>query len=131
MNEGRSVRGVVVAHGPMARAMVDAVRRIAGGAADALVPLSNESLGPTELKAALERVIGDDAAIVFTDLESGSCGMAAVSSCRDRGRRVVVCGVNLPMLLDFVFHAETPMDELVDRVIDRGRASIMSPLVRS
>ena len=31
------VRGVVLAHGPMARAMVDAVRRIAGDKADAVV----------------------------------------------------------------------------------------------
>jgi len=131
MSEARSVRGVVVAHGPMARAMVDAVGRIAGDAADALVPLSNESLGPAELKAALERVIGDDPAIVFTDLLSGSCGMAAVSSCRERGRRAVVCGVNLPMLLDFVFHAEMPMEELVERVMVKGRASITSPSVRS
>lgn len=130
MTDGEMVRGVVVAHGPMARAMIDAVRRIAGDAADALVPLSNDEKGPEALKDELDRTLGDDPVVVFTDLQSGSCGMAALSSCRDRGRRVVVCGVNLPMLLDFVFHRELPLEELVDRMVERGRASITSPLLR-
>jgi mannose/fructose-specific phosphotransferase system component IIA len=124
------VRGVVVAHGPMARAMVDAVRRIAGDAADALIPLSNDEKSPQALKEELDGVLGEGPAVVFADLQSGSCGMAALSSCRDGGRRVVVCGVNLPMLLDFVFHRDLSVDELVDRMIQKGRASITSPLVR-
>ncbi|MDX1494214.1 MAG: hypothetical protein R3253_09155, partial [Longimicrobiales bacterium] len=100
MSEHEEVRGVVVAHGPMARAMVDAVRKIAGDQADALIPLSNDEKGPQALKEELDRVLGEGPVVVFTDLQSGSCGMAALSSCRDGGRRVVVCGVNLPMLLD-------------------------------
>ncbi len=124
------VRGVVVAHGPMARAMVDAVRRIAGDAADALIPVSNEGKSPESLKEELDRTLGEGPAVVFADLQSGSCGMAALSSCRDGSRRVVVCGVNLAMLLDFVFHRDLPVDELVDRVVEKGRASITRPLVR-
>lgn len=130
MSETEGIRGVVVAHGPMARAMVDAVRRIAGDAADALEPLSNEDKGPEALKEELDRAMGEGPVIVFADLQSGSCGMAALSSCREGGRRVVVCGVNLPMLLDFVFHRDLPIDELVERMLERGRASITSPLAR-
>ena len=122
------VRGVVIAHGPMARAMVDAVRRIAGGAADALHPLSNDGKSPVELRAALDDLMGDGPVVVFVDLQAGSCGMAALSSCRDQARRVVVCGVNLPMLLDFVFHRELPIDEVVSRAIEKGRSSITAPL---
>jgi mannose/fructose-specific phosphotransferase system component IIA len=124
------VRGVVVAHGPMARAMVDAVRRIAGNAADALIPLSNDEKSADALREELDRTLGDGPAVVFADLQSGSCGLAALSSCREGGRRVVVCGVNLPMLLDFVFHRDLTVDELVDRLVEKGRASITSPLVR-
>lgn len=130
MTEEERVRGVVVAHGPMARAMIDAARRIAGDAADSLMPLSNDDRGPDALKEELDRALGDDPVIVFVDLQSGSCGMAALSSCRERGRRVVVCGVNLPMLLDFVFHRELPLEELAARMVERGRASITSPLPR-
>lgn len=130
MSDELGVRGVVVAHGPMARAMVDAVRRIAGDAADVLTPLSNEDKSPQALKEDLDRAMGDGPVVVFADLQSGSCGMAALSSCRDGGRRVVVCGVNLPMLLEFVFHRAMPIDDLVDRLIERGRESITSPFVR-
>ncbi len=123
-----SVRGVVIAHGSMAHAMVEAVRRIAGDAADALHPLSNDGRSPAELRAELDDVMGAGPIVVFVDLQAGSCGMAALSSCRDQARRVVVCGVNLPMLLDFVFHRDLPVDEAVSRALERGRASIVAPL---
>lgn len=125
------VRGVVLAHGPMARAMVDAVRRIAGDKADALVPLSNDQKSSEALKEELDRTMGDGSVVVFTDLQSGSCSMAALATCRDGERRLVVCGVNLPMLLDFVFHRDLPVDELADRLVKKGKASITRPLARS
>ncbi len=121
-------RGVVVAHGPMARAMVDAVRSITGSAADGLHPLSNDGKSPTDLRAELDEAMGDGPVVVFVDLQAGSCGMAALSSCRGQARRVVVCGVNLPMLLDFVFHRELPIDQVVERVLDKGRSAINAPL---
>ena len=126
----KSVRGVVVAHGPMARAMVDAGRKIAGDAADGLHPLSNDGKSPIQLRADLDQALGDGPVILFVDLQAGSCGVAALSSCRDSARRVVVSGVNLPMLLDFVFHRELPIDELAERAIDHGRDAIRQPLVQ-
>ena len=126
----KSVRGVVVAHGPMARAMVDAVRKIAGDAADGLHPLSNDGKSPIQLRADLDQALGDGPVILFVDLQAGSCGVAALSSCRGSARRVVVSGVNLPMLLDFVFHRELPIDELAERAIDHGRDAIRQPLVQ-
>lgn len=126
----RPARGVVVAHGEVARAMVDAVRRIAGDGADALEALSNDGLGPTELRATLDGFLGDAPGIVFVDLQSGSCGMAALQSCRERSDRAVVCGVNLPMLLDFVFHRNLPIAELAGRAVERGRDAVAAPLSR-
>ena len=124
------VRGIVIAHGPMARALVDAVRRIAGDAADALEPLSNDGKSLADLRAEVDDMLGDTPAVVFVDLQAGSCGMAALSSCRDRARRVVVSGVNLPMLLDFVFHRDGPVDEIVARAVEKGRAAIVAPLAK-
>ncbi|MHB1193753.1 MAG: PTS sugar transporter subunit IIA [Longimicrobiales bacterium] len=126
MSEAAGTMGIVVGHGPMAQGLVDAVRRIAGGAADALAPFSNEGRSPSELKEELERLAGDAPTILFADLLSGSCGMAAMVVARGSERRAVVCGVNLPVLLDFVFHRDLPMEELVPRLVAKGRDGIRS-----
>ena len=124
MSEAPRVRGIVVGHGGMAQGLIDAVRRIAGSAADALVPLSNEGMSPAELQTALNEIAGTGPTIVFADLISGSCAMAAMVSCRGSDCRSVVCGVNLPILLDFVFHQDMPMEELVPRLVGKGRDGI-------
>ena len=124
MSDGPTVRGIVVGHGGMAQGLIDAVRRIAGSAADALVPLSNEGMSPAQLQTALDETAGPGPTIVFADLISGSCAMAAMVSCRGSDCRAVVCGVNLPILLDFVFHQDMPMEELVPRLVGKGRDGI-------
>jgi mannose/fructose-specific phosphotransferase system component IIA len=117
-------RGIIVAHGAMAQGLIDAVRRIAGDSADALTPLSNEGLGPPELRETLEDLARGGPAVVFADLLSGSCGMAAFAACREDRDRAVVCGVNLPVLLDFVFHRDLPLEQLVPRLVAKGREGI-------
>jgi len=116
--------GIVITHGDMARGLVGAVRRIAGSSADALVPLSNEGVSPDDLRDIIADAAAGGPAIVFVDLQAGSCCMAALASCRGCGDRTVVTGVNLPMLLDFVFSRDVPFEELVDRLVERARASI-------
>jgi len=117
-------RGVVVGHGPMAMGMVDAVRRIAGIEEDALVALSNEGKGPDALRDELTRIVGTGSVVVFTDMHAGSCAVAARVTCRSGGQRAVVCGVNLPMLIEFAFHRSDPLGELVPRLVEQGRSSI-------
>src|SRR5215210_2624274 len=107
MNEGAGgARGIVVGHGSMATGMVDAVKRIAGIPEDVLVAVSNEGKGPDALRDELCRLTGAGTVVVFTDMHAGSCAMAARVACRGQGASAVICGVNLPMLLDFVFHRE-------------------------
>ncbi len=125
MSDEERARGVVLAHGSMAEGLVSAVRRIAGGAADALIAVSNDSRSPAELKAMLDDFAREGPVVVFADLQSGSCGMAALSSCREEPGCAVVCGVNLPILLDFVFHRDLPLDELLPRLVVKGREAIL------
>jgi N-acetylgalactosamine PTS system EIIA component len=120
-----SVLGIVVAHGEMAQGLADAVRKIAGMDETVLVPVSNEGCSPDALCGRLEGAAGGGPAIIFTDLQSGSCALAARIMCRNFNH-VVVSGVNLPMLLDFVFNRELPLDELVERVVGKGRESIQN-----
>lgn len=118
------VRGVVVGHGHMPQGLVDAVRHIAGAPAEGLVAVTNEGKSPDQLAQELNDIAGADPVIVFADLRAGSCGIAAAYTCRDRERRAVICGVNLPMLLDFVFHRDQPLRDLVDRLVEKGREAI-------
>ncbi len=117
---------MLLGHGKMAEGMVDAVRKIAGLDDDALVPLSNEGCNPQTLAAQVNALVGDAPTVVFTDLCTGSCALSAQLTCRSNGHRAVVHGVNLPMLLDFVFHRELPLDELVPRLLEKGKDSVKS-----
>lgn len=126
MSETPSTRGIVIAHGEMAIGLTDAVRNITGVGAEVLVPLSNRGLAPAALANVIRAEAAERPAILFTDLPSGSCGVAARVLARGNPSLVVICGVNLPMLLDFVTHRELSITELVDRLVSRGRASITS-----
>jgi mannose/fructose-specific phosphotransferase system component IIA len=126
MSDGE-VRGIVVAHSELARALITAVESIAGTTEGALVPLSNDGLGPEAIRERLDELAGDGPAIVFADLREGSCGLAARAVCMGDGpRRALVTGVNLPVLLDFVMKRHLPLDDLVARLVERGRAAITS-----
>jgi mannose/fructose-specific phosphotransferase system component IIA len=118
------VRGILVTHGAMAGAMVEAVRRITGVGEEALVPVSNVGKGPDELRVEILGLVGDGPTLVLTDLGAGSCTLAARLSCQDRERVALVTGVNLPMLLDFVFHRSLPLDQLAGRLVAKGRAGV-------
>ena len=126
MSEDPQVRGVLLSHGKMAEGMVDAVSKIAGLQEGALVALSNEGCDPQGLAEQVDELVGDAPAVVFTDLCTGSCALTAQLTCRDNGRRAVVFGMNLPMLLDFVFHRNLPLNELIPRLLEKGRDSVKS-----
>ena len=118
------VRGIVVAHADLARALIEAVERIVGVDEDSLVAISNEALAPSALRDRIAALAGNEAAIIFTDHREGSCGIAARQVCLDHDRQVAITGVNLPMLLDFALNRHRPLEELVERLTDRGTGSI-------
>jgi mannose/fructose-specific phosphotransferase system component IIA len=124
MSETAPMRAVLLGHGAMAEGMVDAVRHITGCDPDAIVPLSNRGMSPDTLAAEVQRIIGSGQAIVFTDLQSGSCGFVARRLAQTLPELVVVSGVNLPVLIDFAMNRTLPMEELVPRLLSRGRAAI-------
>ena len=126
MSEGPSARGVVLAHGTMARGLVDAVLKISGAEEGTLVPLSNEGKSPQALQDELDGFLEEGPTVVFTDLPSGSCALAARMCCRTHPLHAVVTGVNLPILLDFVFNRHLPMNELVPRLLSKGIGSVKS-----
>jgi mannose/fructose-specific phosphotransferase system component IIA len=118
------VRGIVVAHSSLAVGLVSAARQISGMDEDALVPLSNDCRGPEDLQDRIKEILGGGPGIVFTDLPSGSCAFAARRLSLDRPDTAIVSGVNLPVLIDFAFHRELPLAQLVERLLEKGRAGL-------
>ena len=117
-------RGVVVAQGEMARGLVDAVRQIAGSPPGALAVVPNRGMNREDLCAKTTAALSGARNVIFTDLSAGSCHRAALDVARDRPGVTVVTGVNLPMLLDFVFNRRLGFDQLVPRLAEKGRAAI-------
>lgn len=122
MSEDR-VHGIVLAHGEMAQGMISAVGRIAGSTEDMLTPLSNYGLGPDVLATEIAK-LANGPTIVFTDLQSGSCGFAARRCLQNMPRLVVITGVNLSMLIYFVMNKEMPLEQLVPMLLTKGRQAI-------
>jgi len=118
-----TVRGLVVAHADLADALVRTVERISG-IQDALEALSNDGLSAESLRERLREELGAGPAIIFVDLAAGSCGMAGLGLARTRGDVAVITGANVPMLLDFVFNRDRPLEELVTHVLERARRGI-------
>ncbi|MGD0484757.1 MAG: hypothetical protein ABSB58_08915 [Gemmatimonadales bacterium] len=119
------VRGVVVTHADLAAALVGAVRAIVGDDGG-LVALSNVGTDRAALARLIETAAGQPPvrALVFTDLPGGSCTAAAATVARGRDGMRVVAGVNLAMLLDFVFHREEPLDAAAARAAAAGRDAV-------
>lgn len=117
-------RGVVVAHGRLAEGLVAAVRQIAGVTDDALVGVSHGREGREELCERAMSELRGPRNLLFTDLPSGGCHLAALIVTRERPEVPVITGVNLPMLLDFVFNRRLEFDELVPRLAQKGQMAI-------
>lgn len=117
-------RGILFAHGAIAEGMVDAVRAISGCAPEALEWVSNQDGDPAFLGERLATLGNPRRTIVFTDLRASSCSVMAGAALRDGHVAAVVQGVNLAILLDFVFHRTLPIPELVDRLVRTGRAAV-------
>lgn len=124
MSERAALRAVLLGHGGMPEGIVDAVRHITGCEPEVLVPISNRGLSPDALTAEVERVLGDGPGIIFTDLQSGSCGFVARRMTQHTDDIVVISGVNLPLLIDYAMNRTLPLEELVPRLLRKGRAAM-------
>ena len=109
----QELHGVVVAHAGLAQALVHAVEEISG-IRGALTGVTNTDCDRMRLEERVREAIDDRPGIVFVDLHSGSCFVAATRLLAGIPDVRVVSGVNLAMLLDFVFHRdETPAEAAI------------------
>lgn len=114
-----ALRGVVVGHGTLGAALVDAVQRIAG-TDTGLEAISNTGCDRGMLEERILAAVGDGPALVFIDMPSGSCLFAAMRRLEGIPDTRVITGVNLAMLLEFVFHRDGEVDDVAAQVVDAG-----------
>jgi mannose/fructose-specific phosphotransferase system component IIA len=122
------LRGVIVSHAAVAQALKSAVATITG-VEDALIPVSNDGCDSGALSERLAAAIGGKPAVLFVDLPGGSCLTSAVRLAKGKSDVAVVTGVNLAMLLDFVFHRDVTALEAARRAGEAGSKAIRTPAV--
>ena len=120
------LRGVIVSHAAVAQALLSAVAAITG-VSDALVPVSNDGCDSGALTDRLTRAIDGRPTVLFVDLPGGSCLTSSVRLARGRADIAVVTGVNLAMLLDFVFHRDLSPADAARRAAEAGSRAIRTP----
>jgi len=127
MKEGGSgqPRAIVVGHGEFAGGLVSAVGQICG-MADKLVVLSMMGMTPEDIESTIRQHLDRTGArVIFTDLPAGSATIAARRIVRDDPGIVLVSGVNLATLLDFVFSTDQSPTEAARAAAERGKASLI------
>jgi len=118
-------RAIVIGHGEFSAGLVSAVGQICG-LANKLVVLSNTGQSPQDIEAAIRQELARTGAhVIFTDLPGGSATIAARRIARDNPNIVLVSGVNLATLLDFVFSTAGTPEEAARAAAARGKASLV------
>ena len=118
-------KAIVVGHGEFSAGLVSAVGQICG-LADKLVVLSNTGMAPEDIEAAIRRELARTGAhVIFTDLPGGSGTIAARRIAKENPGLVLVTGVNLATLLDFVFSSAATPEEAARSAAERGKASLI------
>lgn len=121
--------GIVITHGRLGDELIKTATSILGPQ-ESLEFISNEGHSHDDLVDVIEdhlrrRLVGDGPAVVFVDLAAGSCAHACRRVSRDHPEILLACGVNLPMLLEFLYHrSRVSREELRERLVARGRDGV-------
>lgn len=113
------LNGVIVGHANLAEALIGAVEQIAGHD-HGLVAVSNTDCDRDTLEQRIQDAAGDARALIFIDMPSGSCLFATMRRLEEMPGVRLVTGVNLAMLLEFVFARDGDIDEVGEAVTDAG-----------
>lgn len=117
-------RAIVAGHGDFAAGLVSAVEQITGRGA-LFIPVAVHGLCTADIEELLRQRMHDAGVnVIFTDLQAGSCTMAARRILRGSPGAVLVAGANLPVLLDFAFADTVAAPDAARHAAERGRAAI-------
>ncbi|HET7410623.1 MAG TPA: PTS fructose transporter subunit IIA [Paracoccaceae bacterium] len=127
---------VIVAHGRLARALLDATEHVvgpqAGARAIAVEPTDDLPAAQVEIAAAVREVDEGAGVVVVTDMFGGTPSNLAHGALCGAGVEVVY-GANLPLLVKLAKMRDRPLAEAVLAALEAGRkyidsaASILEP----
>ncbi len=117
-------RALVAGHADFAFGLVSAVDLITGRGS-VLLPIQVKGLCGDDIQQLLyDSMMSSGARVIFTDLQAGSCTMAARRVLRALGEGTLVAGANLPMLLDFALSSDPDSAAAATQAAERGRAAV-------
>ena len=120
------VPALLVMHSDLGQALLRAAAAVYGPV-EGVEVLSNEGLSREQLEQRItEKVAGwTGGGLLLTDFWGGSCHVCGAAASRRHGEVVIVTGVNLPMLLDYLHNRDTNGPaELAARLQRKGVESL-------
>ena len=120
------VPALLVTHADLGSALLRAAVRVYGPAEDVQV-VSNEGLSRDQLEKEIDDQVSlwEQGGLILADFWGGSCHICGIAAARGHGEVIVVTGLNLPLLLDYLHNRDklAPL-ELAERLQQKGRDSI-------
>jgi len=120
------VPALLVMHADLSAALLRAAEQVTGPI-EGVETLSNTGLSRAELEREIVQRVERWTAggLVFADFWGGSCHICGASAARGRGEVVVVTGLNLPTLIDYLHNRDRyAVLELAERLQKKGQESI-------
>jgi mannose/fructose-specific phosphotransferase system component IIA len=120
------VPALLVMHADLAAALLKAAAQVYGPV-EGVGTLSNDGFSRDGLEAEIETRVEHwtEGGLVLTDFFGGSCHLCGLRAGRRHGDVVVVSGLNLPILLDYLHNRDKlPVRELAERLLKKGQESI-------
>ncbi|MBU0994004.1 MAG: PTS fructose transporter subunit IIA [Proteobacteria bacterium] len=120
---------VIVTHGQLGDALIEAAEFITGQKPEAVVAVSiNIQSNADKLREKIEKKInevkGDNGVLILTDMFGGSPSNLSYSFLEE-GSIEVISGVNLPILLKAIdIRVKMPLSESVEKIVDFGKRSV-------
>jgi len=120
---------VIVAHGPLASALLDATEHVVGpqrhARAIAIHPADDLRARQAEIDAVIQELDTGEGVVVITDMFGGTPANLALGAMRRPGIEVI-CGANLPLLVKLAKCRERPLAEAVAAALEAGHKYIDS-----
>lgn len=123
------VCAIITGQGDLPRALLEAARAIVPDI-EGVRTLSNFECAVGELRSRLEQAIMDlpqGDVVVFADMFGSSCANAGLEVKRSNSRVAVLSGVNLSMVVRFLYHRhKKPFAELIPFLVETGRTVVQA-----